>query len=163
MRCPYCGFPEDRVVDSRSSKNGRAIRRRRECLDCAKRYTTYESVQPSPLNVVKKDGRREPYNREKAKAGIVTACRKLPVSSDQVDEILDSIEAALEEQLKSEVTSREIGAMISRSLAEIHGVAYLRFTSVYREFKDIAQFVEEAEGIGISGGEPDDGGNSRSG
>jgi len=113
--------------------------------------------------VVKKDGRRESYDREKAKAGIVTACRKLPVSSDQVDEILDSIEAALEEQLKSEVTSQEIGAMISRSLAGIHEVAYLRFTSVYREFKEIAQFIEEAEGTETSGGELLDGGNSRRG
>ena len=153
MKCPYCGYLEDRVVDSRSSKNGRSIRRRRECLHCSERFTTYESVQPSPLTVIKKDGRREPYERRKAKSGIETACRKLPVSMDRMDSILDSIEAELEGQLKSEVSSSEIGEMVMDHLSRLHKVAYLRFASVYHEFKDIYQFTEEVAGIEPPGGE----------
>ena len=146
MRCPFCGSQDLKVVDKRDVSD-LLIRRRRECNSCNRRFTTYERIDMINLIVVKKDGRREPYNREKAKTGILLACRKLPISMDQIENILDSMEASLEEKLKSEVLSSEIGEMISNRLAGIHKVAYLRFASVYREFKDIAEFIQEAEEI----------------
>jgi transcriptional repressor NrdR len=147
MKCPICGHGEDKVVDSRSTKDDTAVRRRRECLGCGKRFTTYEYIENTPLMVMKKDGRREPFRRTKLKAGILRACEKRPISSATVDEIVDRIENALQRQMRSEVTSRDIGESVMKALSELDDVAYVRFASVYRQFKDISQFMEELKGL----------------
>ena len=147
MKCPVCGHGEDKVVDSRSTKDGSAVRRRRECLVCGKRFTTYEYIENTPLMVIKKDGRREPFRRTKLKAGILRACEKRPVSSVTVDEMVDRIESALQKQMRSEVTSRDIGESVMKALSDLDDVAYVRFASVYRQFKDISQFMEELKGL----------------
>lgn len=147
MRCPFCGADEDRVVDTRSSQEGRAVRRRRECEACGKRFTTYESVELFPRQVVKRDGRREPYDRQKLLIGIVTACTKRPVNIDTIEAIVERIEQRLEESGRVEVESRWLGEQVMEELQEADEVAYVRFASVYRQFKDVTEFMEELRGL----------------
>ena len=143
MRCPFCGSLEDKVIDSRASKDGRSIRRRRECLNCGKRFTTYEYIEKIPLTVVKNDGRREPFERQKLLLGIVTACKKRPVSMDQIEALVDEIQNELLNLGRSEVETKVIGEMVMERLQALDEVAYVRFASVYRKFKDKNQFMEE--------------------
>lgn len=145
MRCPYCGFQEDRVIDSRPFKNGSSIRRRRECLKCGKRFTTYERIENIPIMVIKKDGRREPFQRQKLLTGLIKACEKRPISMERLDEIVSEIESKVQEMNAREVPSSWIGERVIERLREIDKVAYVRFASVYREFKDIDQFMSEVE------------------
>ena len=145
MRCLYCGNLESKVVDSRSAEDGLAIRRRRECLKCGKRFTTYEKIESVPIVVVKKDGSRQTFDREKLQRGIMNACASRPVSLDTVDGILDNIEATIRNSLEREVSSVKIGEMVMDSLREIDEVSYVRFASVYKQFKDIDTFKKELE------------------
>lgn len=147
MRCPFCGADEDRVVDTRSSQEGRAVRRRRECEACGKRFTTYESVELFPRQVVKRDGRREPYERQKLLFGIVTACTKRPVNIDTIEATVDRIEQRLEDSGRVEVESRWLGEQVMAELQEVDEVAYVRFASVYRQFKDVTEFMNELRGL----------------
>lgn len=147
MRCPFCGADEDRVVDTRSSQEGRAVRRRRECEACGKRFTTYESVELFPRQVVKRDGRREPYDRQKLLLGIVTACTKRPVNIDTIEAAVDRIEKRLEESGRVEVESSWLGEQVMDELQEVDEVAYVRFASVYRQFKDVTEFMDELRGL----------------
>jgi transcriptional repressor NrdR len=147
MKCPACGHEEDKVVDSRATRDDTAVRRRRECLECGKRFTTYEYIENTPLMVIKKDGRREPFRREKLKAGILKACEKRPISPVTIDELVDSIESSLQKQMRSEVTSGDIGESVMQALSNLDEVAYVRFASVYRHFKDINQFMEELKNL----------------
>jgi transcriptional repressor NrdR len=147
VRCPFCGADEDRVVDTRSSQEGRAVRRRRECEACGKRFTTYESVELFPRQVVKRDGRREPYDRQKLLLGIVTACTKRPVNIDTIEAAVDRIEQRLEEYGRVEVESSWLGEQVMAELQEVDEVAYVRFASVYRQFKDVTEFMEELRGL----------------
>lgn len=143
MRCPFCGHDEDRVIDSRPSDEGSAIRRRRECIACSARFTTYEKVENLPLLVVKKNGTREPFDREKLISGIMKSCQKRPVSNQQIDELVASIESQTQNSLKREISSREIGELVMEGLKRIDEVAYVRFASVYRQFKDVNSFLAE--------------------
>jgi transcriptional repressor NrdR len=143
MRCPFCGHDEDRVIDSRPSDEGSAIRRRRECISCGARFTTYEKVENLPLLVIKKDGTREPFDREKLMSGILKSCEKRPVSTAQVENLVSSIEAQTQNSLKREISSRDIGEMVMEGLKQIDEVAYVRFASVYRQFKDVNSFLQE--------------------
>ncbi len=143
MKCPFCDEIEDKVVDSRMAKEGEVIRRRRECLSCKRRYTTYERVQDTLPSVVKKDGRREPFERLKILAGIKKACEKRPVSISTVESITDQVEKQVQEMGETEIPSRTIGEHVMRQLHQLDHVAYVRFASVYREFKDIDQFMDE--------------------
>lgn len=143
MKCPFCGHQEDKVVDSRASSEGLSIRRRRECLACQKRFTTYEHVEEQRLMVIKKDGRREPFDRHKLLSGLVKACEKRPISVDQLEQLVDDIEQDLSQQLEREVSSSEIGERVIQRLHGMDPVAYVRFASVYREFKDAEQFMRE--------------------
>ncbi len=143
MKCPFCGFQEDKVVDSRTSKNGMAIRRRRECLQCSKRFTTYEQVEEILPMIVKKDNTREPFDRFKIVAGMRRACEKRPVSTEQLESAVDEIEKFIQNKMEKEINASEIGELVMRKLAEMDEVAYVRFASVYRQFKDINAFMEE--------------------
>lgn len=143
MKCPYCSFEEDKVIDSRPTDEGATIRRRRECLNCHKRYTTYEKVESLPIMVIKKDGTRQPYEREKVRKGILRACEKRNISMDQIESLLDTIEAQISNSLEREVTSEFIGELVMDKLRELDEVAYVRFASVYRQFKDINTFMNE--------------------
>ncbi len=143
MRCPFCAHDEDRVIDSRPSDEGSAIRRRRECIACGARFTTYEKVENLPLLVVKKDGTREPFDREKLMSGILKSCEKRPVSTAQIEAMVNSIETSNQNSLKREMSSREIGEMVMEGLKQIDEVAYVRFASVYRQFKDVNSFLDE--------------------
>lgn len=143
MKCPYCGHPDSRVIDSRATEEGTAIRRRRECMSCGRRFTTYEVVDEVPLMVVKKDGRREPFNRNKILTGLMKACQKRPVPMSVLEEVTSDVERELRGRLEREVSSREIGEMVIRRLRDLDKVAYVRFASVYREFKDIDTFMDE--------------------
>ncbi|MBD3372125.1 MAG: transcriptional repressor NrdR [Candidatus Coatesbacteria bacterium] len=143
MRCPYCGQDDDRVIDTRPSRGGESIRRRRECLACSRRFTTYETVEEPELYVIKNDGGREPFDREKVRRGLARACEKRPVSKERLDELVAALETDLRNRLVGEVPSREIGEWLMRELAEIDEVAYVRFASVYRRFTDGSQFAEE--------------------
>ncbi|MBW1729930.1 MAG: transcriptional repressor NrdR [Deltaproteobacteria bacterium] len=147
MKCPYCSQINNRVIDSRLSKDGRMIRRRRECLECGRRFTTYEKLEEMLPMVVKKDGRREPFNRDKIVAGIRKACQKRPISTTKIEEFVDSLELYFQEQGKKEIDSSEIGEMVINNLREWDEVAYVRFASVYRQFKDINEFMAELEEI----------------
>jgi len=140
MRCPYCGSEEDHVVDSRPTQEGKAIRRRRECLRCGRRFTTFERYEERPLMVIKKDGRREPFDRNKVLQGMVIACRKRPVSMDTLERAVDEIEHEIQNRMEAEISSVEIGRMVMQKLLEIDPVAYVRFASVYEEFQDPQQF-----------------------
>lgn len=143
MKCPFCGFEQDKVVDSRSSKEGRAVRRRRECLQCEKRFTTYEYIESVPLTIVKNDQRREPFDRQKLLSGISSACKKRPISMKKIESIVDKIENEISKLSKTEIPSLEIGELVMRELARLDDVAYVRFASVYRNFKDRDEFLEE--------------------
>ena len=147
MKCPYCGHEEDKVVDSRSSKDGEAIRRRRECLRCGERFTTYEYIEKTPLNVVKRDGRREPFNRQKLIDGMITACRKRPISTEKIESLADQIELEISETASSEVTSLTIGQKVMEKLKALDEVSYVRFASVYRKFKDTSEFHTVLKGL----------------
>ncbi len=147
MRCPYCSKINNRVIDSRLSKDGRVIRRRRECNECGRRFTTYERVEVNLPMVIKKDGRREPFNRDKIIAGIQKACQKRPISMEQIEEFVDFMEAYFQELGKKEIPSSEIGEMVIKKLREWDDVAYVRFASVYRQFKDVSEFMKELEEI----------------
>jgi len=145
MKCPFCGHQEDKVMDSRPSKGGAAIRRRRECLGCEKRFTTYEQIEEILPMVVKRDGRREPFDRLKIVAGVRKAVEKRPVSSEKIEALVDDIEEALMERAAKEINSTEIGEMVMNRLKEMDDVAYVRFASVYRQFKDINAFMDEVK------------------
>jgi len=145
MRCPFCRDLENRVVDSRLGKDGDAIRRRRHCERCGRRFTTYERVEEALPMVVKKDGRREPFERAKIVNGIKRACEKRPVSVDTIEKLTDAIERQLQESGESEVTSRAIGEAVMREMHDVDGVAYVRFASVYRSFRDVHEFMHELE------------------
>lgn len=147
MKCPYCTKINNKVIDSRLSKDGRMIRRRRECLECNRRFTTYEKLEDVLPMVVKKDGRREAFNREKIIGGIKMACRKRPISMAKIEEFVDSLEGYFQEQGKKETESTDIGERVITELKEWDEVAYVRFASVYRQFKDISQFMSELEEI----------------
>lgn len=147
MKCPYCGYNEDKVVDSRSSAENDSIRRRRECLKCQRRFTTYEHIEEIPLMVVKKNGQREPFDRNKLTSGILRACEKRPVSVNKIENLVDYIERYMQRKHDKEVRSSQIGEMVMKKLQETDQVAYVRFASVYREFKDITEFMNELKGI----------------
>lgn len=147
MKCPFCGFEESKVIDSRPTDEGERIRRRRECMGCAKRFTTYEIIESVPVIVVKKDRSREVFDRNKLFNGMLRACEKRPVSLDALERAVDSIENALQNSLDREVTSVRIGEMAMDRLKELDEVAYVRFASVYRQFKDINTFMEELKSI----------------
>ena len=145
MRCPFCHHLESKVIDSRSSEEGAVIRRRRECLACERRFTTYERIEEEPLIVVKKDGRREPFSREKILNGLRKACEKRPLSFDTLEKIADEVEQAIRKRNENETPSTVIGELIMDRLKEIDEVAYVRFASVYRQFKDIDIFMRELQ------------------
>jgi transcriptional repressor NrdR len=147
VKCPFCGNLEDKVVDSRLAREGQLIRRRRECLGCKRRYTTYERIEDTQPVVVKKDGRREPYDRQKIVAGLKKACEKRPIKTDDIEAVADRIEKRVQEKGESEVSSRTIGEEIMRELRDLDQVAYVRFASVYRDFKDIDQFMDELRSL----------------
>ncbi len=147
MKCPYCTEIDNKVIDSRLSKDGRTIRRRRECIKCGRRFTTYEKLEDVLPMVVKKDGRREPFSREKITEGIKKACQKRPISMIKIEEFVDSLELYFQELGKKEVEGEEIGEKVINALKEWDAVAYVRFASVYRQFRDIGEFMEELEEI----------------
>lgn len=147
MKCPYCAKIDNKVIDSRLSKDGRTIRRRRECLECSRRFTTYERLEEILPMVVKKDGRREAFDREKIIRGIKKSCQKRPVSVTKIEEFVDSLEVYFQELGKKEIDSKEVGEKVISSLKEWDEVAYVRFASVYRQFKDINEFMTELEDI----------------
>ncbi len=144
MQCPFCRYDETKVVDSRTS-HPHAIRRRRECLGCERRFTTYEKIEESPLRVIKKDGSRVPFDRERIRAGLEKACYKRPVSDDQIEGVINAVEQEVYQGFDREIPSREIGELVFGRLREVDQVAFVRFASVYREFKDVNDFVEELE------------------
>jgi transcriptional repressor NrdR len=147
MRCPYCGEGDDRVVDSRESREGAVIRRRRECNACQRRFTSYETVEEIPLLVVKKDGRREPFDRNKLLRGLMKACEKRPVETKTLEEICDAVESELSAKEPREMTTIELGARIMEKLKDLDQVAYVRFASVYRRFEDLGDFVDELKAL----------------
>ncbi len=147
MKCPYCGHNDDKVLDSRAVRDGGGIRRRRECLACARRFTTYEEIEEMRLMVIKKDLRREPFDRSKILKGMLTACEKRPVSMAQLAEAVEEIERALNNQGDREVGTTVLGEMVMEKLRMLDKVAYIRFASVYREFEDVTQFKELVEGL----------------
>jgi transcriptional repressor NrdR len=147
MKCPFCGHTEDRVVDSRVGREGEFIRRRRECLECHRRYTTYEYIEDVLPHVVKRDGRREPFDRQKLRGSILKSCEKRSVGVQAVDDVVAAIEAVLHERAEKEISSLELGEMVMEHLQRLDQVAYVRFASVYRQFKDIAQFMDEVKGL----------------
>ena len=143
MKCPYCQKTNNKVVDSRLSQNGKAIRRRRECLKCRKRFTTYEYIEETPFMVIKKDGRREPFDRNKLLSGVVKACEKRPISMEKLEKLTNAIEQGLQKDFQREVRSKAIGELVMNRLYDLDEVAYVRFASVYRQFRDINQFMKE--------------------
>ena len=147
MRCPYCGENDDRVVDSRESRHGRAIRRRRECLRCNRRFTSYEQIEDIPYMVVKSDGTRESFDRAKVLAGLQKACEKRPVAVKHLDEIADEVENRLHDCADREIPAGEIGTLVMDRLRELDQVAYVRFASVYRQFEDVEAFMEELKNL----------------
>ena len=147
MRCPFCGFKEDKVVDSRATAEESAVRRRRECLKCGKRFTTYEYVEEVSLLVIKKDGRREAFDRKKILAGIIRACEKRPVSVEKMEDVVIQVEHSVQKKSDREVLASRIGELVMEKLKLIDDVAYVRFASVYRQFKDVGQFMVELKDI----------------
>lgn len=147
MKCPFCGFSESKVIDSRPTEEGSAIRRRRECIKCSKRFTTYEKLESLSLVVIKKDMSRQQYNREKVLKGIITACEKRPISLSQMEKVADDIESNLLQTMTREIESRMIGEMVMDKLKELDEVAYVRFASVYKRFDDIHTFMNELQGL----------------
>ena len=151
MKCPFCEKDEDRVLDSRPARDGAAVRRRRECAQCGRRFTTYEYVEQTPLMVIKRDKSSEPYDRGKLLRGIILACRKRPTTREQIEQLVDSIESKLGEQNRLEVTSTELGRLVLAELRMIDPVAYVRFASVYRQFDTPERFVEELKNLESGG------------
>jgi transcriptional repressor NrdR len=147
MRCPACGHEGDKVIDSRAVRDGLAVRRRRECGDCRHRYTTYEVPEQVAVLVVKKDGRREPYSRDRVLAGLIKACEKRPISRPQLEELVDEVERTVLNDARTEVSSRDIGEAVMNRLQSLDEVAYVRFASVYRSFRDLNQFMDELRSI----------------
>jgi transcriptional repressor NrdR len=147
MKCPYCSHLGDKVVDSRESKEGEVIRRRRECLDCGKRFTSYERIDEIPYMVVKKDGTRERFGRQKLVGGLLKACEKRPVSAVALEEIADKIEASLQERPEKEIATADIGRFVMEELKKLDKVAYVRFASVYLDFRDIGEFMSELKDL----------------
>ena len=147
MRCPFCKVDDDKVIDSRAASDGYAIRRRRECLACGRRFTTYERIEESPLRVIKKDGGREPFERRKILLGLIKACEKRPIPIADLEAITERIENRVLEEYDSEVPVQYIGELVMRELKDVDQVAYVRFASVYREFKDINEFMDELKGM----------------
>jgi transcriptional repressor NrdR len=147
VRCPSCGHEEDKVVDSRLTRENSAVRRRRECLKCGQRFTTYEYIEHAPVIVVKKDGRREQFNREKVLNGLLRACEKRPVPRDTLEKLVNEVERAVCNSVRDEIPTSEIGNEIMNRLAVIDQVAYVRFASVYRDFKDVTQFLDELRNL----------------
>ena len=147
MKCPFCGHPENKVVDSRESEEAQSIRRRRECLACERRFTTYERVDEIPYMVVKKDGRREKFDRQKVLAGLLRACEKRPVSTNRLEEIVNEIEVRVADSPDREIPSTQIGEILMARLRELDKVAYVRFASVYLDFKDVKEFMDELKDL----------------
>ena len=145
MKCPYCSSPDTKVTDSRDTDDGASIRRRRQCLACGRRFTTYETVEQVPIRVIKKNGSRELFDRNKLRSGLISACEKRNISSAQIEEIVKRVEKKIRNELKHEVSSVEIGNLVMNELKNLDQVAYVRFASVYREFKDIGSFMSELE------------------
>ena len=143
MKCPFCGYSESKVIDSRPADEGSSIRRRRECLSCAKRFTTYEKIEEIPIMVIKKDGTREAFNSEKILSGVRKACEKRPVSTSDMDELVDGVVREVFNSLEQEVHTDAIGELVMQRLKDLDEVAYVRFASVYRQFKDINTFMNE--------------------
>jgi len=143
MKCPRCGYKEDKVVDSRATQEQSAVRRRRECLKCGKRFTTYEYIEEVSLMVIKKDGRREQFDRKKILAGIIRACEKRPISMEKMEEIATQVERAVQRKTDREAPASKIGELVMEKLKQLDDVAYVRFASVYRQFKDVSQFMSE--------------------
>ncbi len=143
MKCPYCGFEDDKVIDSRPTEEGSEIRRRRECTKCSKRFTTYEKVESIPLMVIKKDATRQTFNRDKLLNGLLRACEKRPVSVAELEKLVEEVESQIYNSLEREITSKKIGELVMVKLKEMDEVAYIRFASVYRDFKDINSFMDE--------------------
>jgi transcriptional repressor NrdR len=147
MKCPFCPSSENRVIDSRISKDGSAIRRRRECIGCGRRFTTYEFVEEVLPTVVKKDDRREPFDRTKIRAGIKKACEKRPIKTEDIERAVENVERACQEYPGDEIPTTEIGEIVMRELQKLDGVAYVRFASVYRQFRDVTEFLNELKGF----------------
>ncbi len=147
MKCPFCGHNNDRVVDSREGKGGRVIRRRRECNQCKRRFTSYERIEEAPYMVVKKDGRREPFDRHKILGGLLRACEKRPVPARALEQIVDEVEQILQESPDREVPTQRLGAHVMKRLKELDQVAYVRFASVYRQFEDVHEFMSELKDL----------------
>ena len=147
MKCPFCGEIDNKVIDSRLSKDGTVIRRRRECIICGRRFTTYEHIEEIPVMIIKKDGRREVFSREKLRSGLQKACQKRDISINVIEEFLDELERDLRETGEKEISSNKIGEKVMAKLHEIDDVAYVRFASVYREFKDVNDFVSELKNL----------------
>ncbi|HMJ07745.1 MAG TPA: transcriptional regulator NrdR [Pyrinomonadaceae bacterium] len=147
MRCPFCGHIEDKVVDSREAKDGDSIRRRRECLDCGRRFTSYERIDEIPYMVVKKEGKREPFERSKILAGLLRACEKRPISVTQLESIVDEVEKCVQDSPDRELSTSEIGKVIMYRLKQLDKVAYVRFASVYLEFEDVSAFMTELKDL----------------
>jgi len=147
VKCPYCGHLGDKVVDSRESKEGEAIRRRRECLECGRRFTSYERIDEIPYMVIKKDGRRERFDRQKILQGLLKACEKRPVPTPKLEAIVDEIEGVVHDATERELTTTEVGEMIMHHLKKLDKVAYVRFASVYMDFKDVKEFMSELKGL----------------
>jgi len=147
MTCPFCGFKEDRVIDSRESKEGDVIRRRRQCLGCERRFTTYERSDEIPYMVVKKDGRREKFDRQKVLSGLLKACEKRPVPMAKLAEVVDMVEAHLADLADREITTTDIGEMLMEKLRQLDKIAYVRFASVYRDFQDVEAFLNELKNL----------------
>ncbi len=147
MKCPFCGHTENKVIDSRISKDGKAVRRRRECLGCTKRFTTYEYVEDVLPMVVKKDGRREQFDRQKILNGLKKACEKRPISMEAIDKLVENVEQACQEMQAEEISSTVIGEKIMSELKNFDGVAYVRFASVYRQFRDVGEFMSELKDL----------------
>ncbi len=147
MKCPFCGHSENKVIDSRISKDGKAVRRRRECLDCTKRFTTYEYVEDVLPMVVKKDGRREQFDRQKILNGLKKACEKRPISMEAIDKLVENVEQGCQEMQAEEISSTVIGEKIMSELKNFDGVAYVRFASVYRQFRDVGEFMSELKDL----------------
>ena len=147
MKCPFCGYKEDKVVDSRATQEDSAIRRRRECLQCSKRFTTYEYIEDVSLMVIKKDGRREAFDRKKILSGVMKACEKRPISVEKMEDIVVQVEHAIQKKADREILASKIGEFVMEKLKKLDEVAYVRFASVYRQFKDIEQFMAELKDI----------------
>lgn len=143
MKCPSCGYLESKVVDSRPADEGASIRRRRECLKCGRRFTTYEQIEYEPIIVIKKDGKRQTFSRQKLEGGILRACEKTPVTLSQIEQLVHEIEIELQNGLEREVSTNTIGEMVMERLKALNAIAYVRFASVYREFKDVTTFMDE--------------------